>query len=62
MKYHYVTICSCARIIHYTSGILVKIIHLCRLFFHMLTLKALTKLNATDRYGSDLNVSMNQYH
>ena len=36
--------------------------HLSQLFFHMLTLKALTKLNVTDRYGSDLNASMNQYH
>ena len=47
---------------HYTSGILVKIIHLSQLFFNMLTLKAQTKLNVAYRYGSDLNVSMNQYH
>ena len=39
---------------------LVKIMHLSQLF-HMLTLKALTKLNVIDRYGSDLNVSMNEY-
>ena len=50
----------CARIIHYTSGILFKIMHVNQLFFHMLTLKALMKLNVTDREG--LNVSMNQYH
>ena len=54
--------CSCARIIHYTTGTLVKIMYLSQLFFHTLTLKALTKLNVIDRYGSDLNVSMNQYH
>ena len=35
--------------------------HLSQLFFHMLTLENLTLLNVTDRYGSDLNVSMNQY-
>ena len=54
--------CSCARIIHYITGTLVKIIYLSQLFFHMLTFKALTKLNVTNHYGSDLNVSMNQYH
>ena len=27
--------------------------HLSQLFFHMLTVKALTKLNVTDNYGSD---------
>ena len=32
--------------------------HLIQLFFHMLTLKALVQL-VTNRYGSDLNVSMN---
>ena len=48
-KEYSVTICSSAKIVHYTSGILVKIMHLSQLFFHMLTLKALTKLNATDR-------------
>ena len=32
------------------------------LFLHMLTLKALAKLNVTDRWSSELNVSMNQYH
>ena len=53
---------SCARIIRYTLGTLVKIMHLSRLFFHMLTLKTQTKLNVSDHYGSDLNVSMNQYH
>ena len=30
------------RIIHYTSSILVKFMHLSQLFFHMLTLKTLT--------------------
>ena len=35
---------------------------LSQLFFHMLPLKALTKLKVTDRYRSDLNISMNQYH
>ena len=54
--------CSCLKIIHYTSCIFVKILHLSQLFFHMLTLKALMKLNATGRDGSDLNVSFNQYH
>ena len=44
------------------SNILVKIIHLSQLFLHILTLKALMKLNVTDRCGSDLNVSMSQYH
>ena len=39
-----------------------KIMHLSQLFFYMLTLTALTKLNVTDCYGSDLNVYMNQYH
>ena len=53
---------SCARIINYTSSNLVKIIHLIQLFFHMLTLQALTELNVTDRYGSDLNVSINQLY
>ena len=53
---------SSARTAHYTSRFLVKIMHLSQLFFHMLTLKALIQLNVTDRYGSDLNVSMNQYH
>ena len=47
---------------HYASGILVKIIHLSQLFFHMLTLKVLTKLNVIDSYSTDLNVYMNQYH
>ena len=56
-----VTSCSCARIIDYTSSILVKIINLSQVFLHMLTLKALTKLSVTSRYGSDLNDSMNQY-
>ena len=51
-KYHPVTTCSCTRSFCYTTGILVKIMHLSQLFFHMLTLKALTKLN----------VSMKQYH
>ena len=37
-KYHFVTTCSCVRTIHYTSGILVKIIHLSQFFFHMLIL------------------------
>ena len=60
-KYHSVTTCSCARIIHYTTSTLVKIMHLSQLFFHMLTLKALRKLTVTDLYGNDLNVSMNQY-
>ena len=36
--------------------------HLNQLFFHMLTLKALTQLNVTVRYDSDLNISVNQYH
>ena len=36
--------------------------HFSQLFFLMLTLKALTKLNVTDRYGSNLNISVNQYH
>ena len=53
---------SSARTAHYTSRFLVQIMHLSQLFFHMLTLKALMQLNVTDRYGSDLNVSMNQYH
>ena len=35
--------------------------HLSQPFFHMLLPKALTKVNATDRYGSDLKVSMNLY-
>ena len=48
--------------IRYTTGTLVKIMYLNQLFFHMATLKALTKLNLTNHYGSDLNVSMNQYH
>ena len=54
--------CSSARIIHYTSSILVKVMLLSKLFSHMLTLKALTKLNVTDRSVSGLNVSVNQYH
>ena len=33
---------SCVRIVHHTSSILVKIMHLIHLLFHMLTLKALT--------------------
>ena len=53
---------SSARTVHYTSSFLVKIMHFSQLFFHMLTLKALMQLNVNDRYGSDLNVSMNQYH
>ena len=36
--------------------------HFSQLFFLMLTLKTLTKLNVTDRYGSNLNISVNQYH
>ena len=48
-KYHSVLACSCARIISYTSGILVKIMNLSQLFIHMLTLKALMKLNVTNR-------------
>ena len=44
--------------IHYTSSILVKIMDLVQLFFHMLTLKAPVQL-VTNRYGSNLNVSMN---
>ena len=43
-----VTACSCARIIHYTSGILVKVTYFSQLFFHVLILKALTKHNVTD--------------
>ena len=39
---------SCARIIHYTSGILVKIMLLSQLFFHTPTHKALIELNVTD--------------
>ena len=35
---------------------------LIQLFFHMLTLNDMAYINVTDRYGSDLNVSMNQYH
>ena len=35
---------------------------LSQFFLHMLTLKALMYLNVTDLYGSNLNVSMNQYH
>ena len=35
---------------------------LSQLFFHMPTLKALTKLSVTNHYDNDLNVSMNQYH
>ena len=35
--------------------------HLSKVFFRMLTLKALTKLNVT-YYDIDLNVSMNQYN
>ena len=54
-KYYSVMPCSSAKIIDYTSSIFVKIMHLSQLFFHMLTLKALRKLNVTDRYGSDLN-------
>ena len=53
---------SCMRIIHLKSSILVKIMHLSQLFFHMLTLEALKKLYVTNPYGSDINVSMNQYH
>ena len=56
------TSCSCARIVDYTSSVLVKIMLLSQFFLHMLTLKALVYLNVTDRYGSNLNVSMNQYH
>ena len=48
LDYHFencfVTPCSCVRIIHYTSSTLVKMMLLSQLFFHMLTLKALTKL------------------
>ena len=36
-KYLFVTSCPCTRIIHYTSNILVKIMHLSQLFFHVLT-------------------------
>ena len=36
--------------------------HLSQVFFRMLTLKALTKLNVTYCYDIDLNVSMNQYN
>ena len=36
--------------------------HLSQLFFYILTLKAQTQLTVADRYGSDLNVFMNQYH
>ena len=54
--------CSFVRIIHYTSGILVKIMYLSQLFFHMLTLRALMKLNVPNHQVSDLNVYMNQYH
>ena len=35
-------VCSCVRIIHGISSIFVEIMHLSQLFFHMLTLKALT--------------------
>ena len=35
---------------------MVKIMYISELFFHMLTLKALTELSVTDRYGSDLKV------
>ena len=40
-KYLCVTSCSCARNIHYASSILIKIMDLMKLFFRMLTLKAL---------------------
>ena len=33
--------CNALLIIHYTSSILFKIMHLSQLFFHMLTLQAL---------------------
>ena len=36
--------------------------HLSQLFFQMLTLRDLEKLNVAACYGSDLIVSMNQYH
>ena len=42
------TTCSCARTIRYASVILVKMMHFNKLFFHMLTLKPLMKLNVTD--------------
>ena len=41
---------------------LVKIMHLSHPLVDMITPKALTQLNVTDCYGSDLNVSMNQNH
>ena len=40
---------SCARIFHDTSDVLFKIMHLSQLLFHMLTLKAMMKLNASNR-------------
>ena len=46
--------CLCARIIYYTSVILVKIIDFSQFFFHILTLKALKKLNVTDRFSASL--------
>ena len=36
------------------SSILLKSMHLSQLFFHMLIIKALSKLNVIDHYGSDL--------
>ena len=36
------TSCSCAKVIFHTLSILVKIMYLSQLFFHMLTVKALT--------------------
>ena len=45
---------------HYTSGILGKIMSLIQFLFHMLIHKALVQLSVTNRYGCDLNLSMNQ--
>ena len=56
------TSCSCPRIVDYAPSILVKIMLLSQFFLHMRTLKALMYLNVTDRSGSNLSVSMNQYH
>ena len=50
----------CARNIHCTSSILVKIMDLIQLFFCMLTLKALVELNITNCYGNGQRVSLNQ--
>ena len=46
----------------FSEWAIVKFMRLGQLFLRMLTLKALTQLNEINCYGSDLNVSMNQYH